>query len=149
MEVLPEQQSPAAEPRVVQVNEDTARDLLTQAHTNARAFMDLRFKHFTTYMVTVGLVGAAASRLPAFSAWLGLTCVFGFLVTCLFWRIDYRTGEYLESEAKASARYTTALGADPPTGPAKTWFGSGMVTSVLFALYADVWLTGALICFFH
>jgi len=99
-------------------------------------------------MVTVGILGAAAFKASFLAELRPYICIFGALISILYWRIDYRTSEYIEQSAKLARRYTQSLGAaSPPANPAR--FGSSAATNCLFALFTAAWVGAVAFSFAH
>jgi hypothetical protein len=138
---------PATGSEGFELSEASVRELLIQAHQTHRTYIDLRFKHFTDYMVTVGILGAAAFKVGALSSVRPYTCIFGAVVSVLYWRIDARTNAYIQDAAARAAQYARALGASRWPERPPTSFGSSSATNVLFALFIIAWLVTAGLAF--
>jgi hypothetical protein len=70
-------------------SEEALRDGYTEARADARAFIDLRFKHFTTFAVLLGIGALAASRSELQQERPGIAAVM-LVMTLLFRSIDGR-----------------------------------------------------------
>lgn len=121
-----------------------------QAALNMRMYVDLRFKHFTTFMVISGLLGAAAFNVPALQEYRLFIQTIAIVVTLLFWFIDFRTSQYWRHEIVKIGVFEKALneGAHlilPP--PVKVRVRSSFATNLLFALLFSVWV-GSVFCEF-
>ena len=79
-------------------SELTLRECLIQASNNARTYMDLRFKHFGTFVVLTGLLGGAAFRLEALTDIRTQLAGIAWVLSILFWFLDFRTSQYLADE---------------------------------------------------
>jgi hypothetical protein len=77
---------------------ETLRECFSQASQNARAYMDLRFKHFGTFVVLVGLFGTATFQVAALTAIRPLLASVSLIITALFWLLDFRTSQHLADE---------------------------------------------------
>ena len=67
---------------------------------NLRSFIELRFKHFTTYIAINSLIGVGVYF--KISDWLVVVmlCHFSFIVTLLFWMIDFRTMAHIRETSE-------------------------------------------------
>jgi len=61
--------------------------------------MDLRFKHFGTFVVVVGLL-AAAFQMQSLSAIRTSVAGIAIVLTVLFWLLDYRTSQNHRDEVE-------------------------------------------------
>ena len=78
--------------------EATLRECLIQASHNARAYMDLRFKHFGTFVVLTGLLGSAAFRVDELSSMRSSLAGVSWVLSLVFWLLDFRTSQYFYDE---------------------------------------------------
>lgn len=121
---------------------DVVLEFYRQTCLNMRMFVDLRFKHFTTFMVITGFLGAAAFNVPALAAWRPVTTLLAIVVTVLFWLIDARTLQYWRQEFGRVQVYERALNEGvllvlPP--PERTRLRSSTATNLLFAVIVAAW----------
>jgi hypothetical protein len=124
-----------------------------QACNHARAYMDLRFKHFGTFVVIVTLLTGGVLKFP--NEWEKAFCsIIGLLVSFLFWTLDLRTGQYLAkhwNDVYKLENYfrseITKLCAVVPTSerPKRIKiFRASMITNYLFALFTLMWISSLL-----
>lgn len=126
---------------------DVVMEFYRQALSSMRMFVDLRFKHFTTFMVRTGLIGAAAFNVSAVSAWRPAIIGISIAVVILFWVIDARTAQYTRQELARAQTFERALNEGvclllPPEEPVR--IRSSTATNLLFGLLLISW-TGALV----
>lgn len=123
---------------------DVVLEFYRQAALNMRMFVDLRFKHFTTFMVISGLLGAASFNVPALQEYRPFIQTVAIVVTLLFWLIDFRTSQYWRHELAKIGVFEKALNEGvhlilPP--PVKVRLRSSFATNLLFALLLSVWVS--------
>lgn len=120
-----------------------------QACNHARAYMDLRFKHFGTFIVIVTLLSGGVIKLP--NEWEKAFCsIIGLLVSILFWTLDLRTGQYLAKhwgdvykienyfrDKISNLALVVPISAKPKR---KKIFRASMITNYLFILFTAMWL---------
>lgn len=77
---------------------ENLRASFTQASENARVYMDLRFKHFGTFILVTGLLGTAIFQIQVLSdSRLSLAAI-SIIFSILFWLLDFRTAQYFKCE---------------------------------------------------
>lgn len=130
-------ESPDPQPRAAEL------EIFRQANENARAFMDLRFKHFGTFVLTAIALAGAGLRIEDLQGKEGVVSLAGAALTVCFWALDRRTGAYLTAHANQAADYARRLGADAAK-PASGGVGSSTLTALLFAAITLAWLASAL-----
>lgn len=86
------------------------KELYAQTSANVRAYMDLRFKHFTTFMVVTAFIGTATFRIDLFNSVRPLTACVGIVASCLFWLLDYRTSQQSDKAAESSGPVRSTAG---------------------------------------
>ncbi len=122
-------------------SEEALRDGYKEARADARAFIDLRFKHFTTFAVVFGIASLAASREELQAVRPGIAAAM-VAVTLLFWSIDGRTSQYHRGVLLRIGGYEEALHLPRPAPtPGRRRLPSSAATSLLFLLAVCVWLT--------
>jgi hypothetical protein len=110
------------------VSQETLREGFIQASENARAYMDLRFKHFGTFVVLTGLLGTAISQAD------------GFVLTILFWILDFRTSHYLLDEfhrIRVFKEFLSMPATKPPTR--RVLLRASHTTSFIFLAILLMW----------
>jgi hypothetical protein len=123
-------------------SEEALRDGYKEARADARAFIDLRFKHFTTFAVVFGIASLAASREELQSVRPGIAAVMVAVTPLLFWSIDGRTSQYHRGVLLRIGGYEEALHLlRPAPTPGRRRLPSSAATSLLFLLAVCVWLT--------
>ncbi|MFH1131205.1 MAG: hypothetical protein V1754_07710 [Pseudomonadota bacterium] len=127
-------------------DDDTLREAFIQSNENARALMDLRFKHFTTFMVLTALLGTAIFQVDDLSNIQGYLPWIAVCLSVLFWLLDYRTSQLQKIEMHNITEYKKAL--KVPMVPAlrlpKT-IGASKITNLIFAIIVLSWITVALV----
>ncbi len=120
-----------------------------QACNHARGYMDLRFKHFGTFIVIVTLLTGGVLKLP--NEWEKSFCsIIGLFVSILFWILDYRTGQYLAKhwgdvykienyfrDRISNLALVVPVSAKPKR---KIYFRASMITNYLFILFTLMWI---------
>lgn len=132
---------------VTQSHKEVTLEFYRQACVNARMFVDLRFKHFTTFMVITGLLGAAAFNVPGLNARRIEIIFLAHVVTVLFWFLDFRTSQLWRHEFEKVRTFERALNEGfhlilPP--PEKSRLKASTATSLLFCVILISWLTAFL-----
>lgn len=116
-----------------------------QASEYVRAYMDLRFKHFTSFLVVVGVLGGGLTQLSS-SSLQSIVSVVGAAVTVLFWLLDSRTGAYYAAWWSRVAECETALAASSPNlslrfeRPKSRGPSAVHVTNTLFLIFFLMWI---------
>lgn len=118
---------------------DADLEVFRQASCNTRAFMDLRFKHFGTYVLMSIALAGAGLKVEALHGDELLVSLGGAALTVLFWLLDRRTGDYLAAHAKQAALYARRLGGTPATSDS-THIHSSTITAILFSIMTLAWL---------
>lgn len=77
---------------------EALRECLNQASQTARAYMELRFKHFGTFVVLTGLLGTATFQFQTLAGIRPALCAIPVILTVLFWLLDFRTSQYFDDE---------------------------------------------------
>jgi hypothetical protein len=127
-----------------ETNTDIVLEFYRQAQLNARAFIELRFKHFTTYMVLTGLLAAGAFN-KSFSTLTDSSTLLSFIastMTVLFWVIDRRTGHLFQAEADRIRILERALnfGSNLVSAPAPRFrIRSSTATNLIFLISFTSW----------
>jgi len=120
-----------------------------QACNHARAYMDLRFKHFGTLIVIMTLLSAGVIKLP--NDWEKALCsLVGFLISSLFWILDHRTCQYLAKHWNDVYKIENFFRSKIPNlcevvpvsekPKRKLILRASMITNYLFALFCLIWL---------
>ena len=122
-------------------SEDTLRECFVQSSETARAYMDLRFKHFGTFIVLIGLLGAAAFQLESLAGVRQSVAGVGLALTLLFWLLDFRTSQYLADELHRIRTFKRLLRV-PATGcPRRTvLLRASHTTNLIFFVIAVTWV---------
>ena len=120
---------------------DTLRELLIQSHENSRALMDLRFKHFTTFLVLIALLGTVVFQIEDLK---GIRVILAWVATSLsvlFWLLDHRTSQLYRIETNKASQYESFLKApkiSPPVIP-KT-ISASKLTNIIFLIVVLPWI---------
>ena len=103
--------------------------------------MDLRFKHFGTFVVIVGLVGTAF-QVDALSVLRPSIAKIGLTLSFLFWLMDFRTSQYLDDELHRIRVFKQLL-AVPTTNVPKhvVALRSSHATNFIFLIVLIMWGT--------
>jgi len=72
-------------------------EVYKQRNEWARAYMNLRLRHFAAFAIVMVFVATAAFKLDNLTAYRSPILIFGIIITLLFWLLDYRTGEFLKA----------------------------------------------------
>lgn len=124
-----------------EVDNECLLEVLRQAGENQRAYMDLRFKHFSTFVVLTTLLGVAAFQVDALARARWLPALVALGVTALFWRLDSRTAAFQRAAAATVEKIERLLRApDGLPQPPDTRFGASKVTNTLFAVIVVWWI---------
>jgi hypothetical protein len=120
--------------------QDALLMLYEQSCENARAYMDLRFKHFTTFMFLTGLLGAIAFQVDALKSFRPLFSIMAIILTVLFWLLDSRTAYHQKTELIRAKCYENIIGApmiSPP--PTKLKIKASLITNLIFLAILMSW----------
>jgi hypothetical protein len=122
------------------LSEATLRECLIQASNNARAYMDLRFKHFGTFVLMTGLLGGAAFRVEELSNVQASLAGASLVLTVLFWLLDFRTSQYFSDELHRIRVFKQLL-AVPPTNCPKhlVLLRASHATNLIFLATLVLW----------
>lgn len=127
---------------------DVVLEFYRQAAFNMRMFVELRFKHFTTFMVITGLLGASAFNVPALQEYRFFIQVIAIAVTLMFWFIDFRTSQFWKHEIVKIGVFEKALNEGAYLilpSPVKVHVRASFATNFIFALLLSAWL-GSMFC---
>jgi uncharacterized membrane protein YedE/YeeE len=120
-------------------NQEALLKLYEQACENSRAYMDLRFKHFTTFMFSTGLVGAITFQVESLKSFRLLFCGVAIILTILFWLLDNRTSYHQKTEIIRIQYYENLIGA-PMIGPPQTKsIKATLITNLIFLVILFSW----------
>lgn len=125
------------------------REIYTQSNWNMRAFIMLRFRHFTSFAVVMAFIASAAFnsfvdgmlRVPIMALGLG--------VIVLFWNLDHRTGKYLATFSRRTAKIEklllqrNGLSVVLDTPPNGGLLSASSTTNAIFGLIFLGWLAVA------
>jgi hypothetical protein len=121
-------------------NTDALLALYEQSCENARAYMDLRFKHFTTFIVLTALLGATTFQVETLKGFRPLFCLVAVLLTLLFWLLDNRTSYHQKTELGRIKMYEHLIGAPPFTLPKpKLRLRASLITNLIFLVILFSW----------
>lgn len=121
-------------------SEDTLRECLIQASENARAYMDLRFKHFGTFVVLSGLLGTAAFQVDGLSAIRTSLAGVSVALTLLFWLLDFRTSQYLADELHRIRTFKQHLAVPGTNCPSRfVLIRASHTTNLIFLAVVVLW----------
>jgi hypothetical protein len=127
-------------------NPSNIGDVYKEFSSNARAYMDLKFKHFATFSVLTTFLGTAAyQNKSAPGAVFGIS-VLGVTESILFWILEHRTGQYLRYFLKQTKAFEARFiplhlrGELVPPVPSPRLLGASRVTNLIFAIILVAWL---------
>ena len=122
-------------------NKESLLMLYEQACENARAYMDLRFKHFTTFMFLTGLLGALTFQIESLRSFRPIFSTVAISLTVLFWLLDNRTGYYQKLELTKIQFYELIIGAYAISPPRKIIrkISATLVTNLIFLVILFSW----------
>jgi len=117
-------------------------EVYKQRNEWARAYMNLRLRHFAAFAIVMVFVATAAFKLDNLTAYRSPILIFGIIVTLLFWLLDYRTGEFLKahiSEYKQIESSFLNLEAEEISNPAPKLLKASVVTNYIFFVILSGW----------
>lgn len=106
--------------------------LYQEAQSNGRALIDLRFKHFATFTVMLGLIGALAYKVADLNQFRHLVLLGGALITALFWALDARTAALHREELAKAFEFEAEFSPRRQVAP-YAMLSAGSVTNLIFA----------------
>jgi hypothetical protein len=123
-------------------------ELYRQAADDARAYMDMRNRHFSTFLVISGLLLAGLFDVSSLASKHIFLSSAGLAVTVLYWLLDYRMAQYIRGSTSL-VRYYEAKFERPALKltPGRRLLPATLVSNLLFTLTLILWLT--LIIFHH
>nr|BAL53541.1 hypothetical protein HGMM_F07C12C26 [uncultured Gammaproteobacteria bacterium]BAL55750.1 hypothetical protein HGMM_F31D07C24 [uncultured Gammaproteobacteria bacterium] len=120
-------------------------ELYRQACSNARAYIELRYKRFALFIAINALIGAAALAVAALRPYPRYVAAFGLLMTVLFWILDSRSQAFYELKCQRILACEKLLGvADyfvPPTEGVPPGIPVRVLMHLIFAVILLAWLT--------
>jgi hypothetical protein len=115
-------------------------ELIRQASENARTYIDLRFKHFSTFMVVNGFLGIGLLRSNELREFCVYVPTFGTFLTLLFWLLDYKTSQQYHKEKNRIKICEKMLGVtDLSTESRNVLLKASTVTNFIFAIFLIFW----------
>lgn len=117
----------------------------------ARAYMNLRLRHFAAFAIVMVFVASAGFKIENLTSYRTYIVLFGVIVTVLFWLLDYRTGELLKSHINECKRMESCfLIPDMPEVPASTpkYLKASTVTNLIFSSILCGWILLFSVCAF-
>ena len=113
-----------------------------QSNEWARAFMDLRFKHFTTFMVITALLGTLTFQISTMSNNKRIPAIGACILTLLFWALDLRTSQYQRFELAKLRELSTQLSLPKSTTTLKpAVIKASTATNLIFLVILGFWLS--------
>jgi hypothetical protein len=120
--------------------EETLRLCLINACDTSHALMDLRFKHFGTFAVIVGLL-AASFGIEGLVDARNVVAGFAVVLTILFWLLDYRTNQLFKESMEAVKHFEALLKVPQCKHVSrKVILGASKVTNLIFLSILIAWL---------
>jgi hypothetical protein len=120
--------------------------LYTQACFDARVMIDLRFKHFTTYMVAQAFLVIAALRDNAFAIPHWVATTIGIALTILFWQLDCRTAAYHDAFRRRAEEIETRLGSvELRIAKGRLSLSGRQVSQAIFLIFGLCWAAGTVL----
>lgn len=120
---------------------ETILEVYRQVCNDTRAYMELRFKHFGTFVVLTTLLGALAFNFQPLATYRPHICLFAIALTVLFWLLDYRTSLYHRTAIGQAFKCQEALAspfAQPPK--LKRSVSASLVTNLIFGTILLFWI---------
>ena len=131
----------AAMPNKINKDKEILLELLRQASENARMYINLRAKHFATFLVLNSILGFAISQIESLKIARSYLSVLGLLLTLLFWQLDFRTSQYYQSEKTRILNYEKMLNAPTLSYPPRRIFlRASTITNLIFLLIIIFWV---------
>lgn len=128
-------------------SEVCVRECFVQSCNNARAFMELRFKHFGTYAVIAGLLATAVFREETPTRIRASVASLAICLTILFALLDYRTSQYLFTELEVSRSLQRRLGMPHDATPhRRIVLRASTATGLIFAVFLALWIIALVHC---
>ncbi|MDY6854523.1 MAG: hypothetical protein SWO11_07415 [Thermodesulfobacteriota bacterium] len=120
---------------------ETILEVYRQVCADTRAYMELRFKHFGTFVVLTTLLGALAFNFQPIKPYRPYVCLFAIGLTVLFWLLDYRTSLYHRTAISLGFNCQTVLESpfcQPPK--LKRSLPASLITNLIFATILLFWI---------
>jgi hypothetical protein len=122
------------------------REVYKEFANKARAYMDLRFKHFATFSVLTTFLGTAAYQNRSLEHVLPAIMALGLTVCILFWVLDHRTAQYLRYYSRQTQVFEDKFIPHlrlreelMPKMPTPRIVGASAITNVIFAVILVAW----------
>ena len=106
----------------------------------ARAYMNLRLKHFAAFSVILFFLTTAAFKIDKLKDYTGYIIIIGIAITMLFWILDYRTSEYLKCYINYSKKLENTLVGETISLPNPKFLKASMVTNLIFVIVLAIWI---------
>jgi hypothetical protein len=121
-------------------SEDSVRECFIQACENSRAYMDLRFKHFGTFVLISGLLGSVILQAESLSKIRSYLSIISLLITALFWFLDFRTSQYHSEEIHQIQELKKSLSVFISAPPKKVLLiRASTITNLVFLSIFTMW----------
>jgi len=119
---------------------ETMLELFRQSSENARAYMDLRFKHFTTFMVVTALLGTAIFKVNSLESMRCALTGIAVTLSILFWLLDYRAAQHQKTQLARIAAYEKILNVPAVQEPRfRILLRASNATNLIFATITICW----------
>lgn len=122
------------------------REIYKEFGNNARAYMDLKFKHFATFSVLTTFLGTAVYQNRGLEHAVEAVSSLGFVAAILFWILDHRTGQYLRYYIGQARKFEERLIPSLtirndliPRIPSARIAGASRITNVIFTVIIVAW----------
>ena len=121
---------------------------LSESYNNFRSFMDIRFKHFTTYIAINTLLFGALFYKSIPVSYDMFIQLLGVIVSILFWSIDERTYQYMRTEIARideiqrylAIRINSLALMKESIRPRPKFISASLATRLLFLVFIVTWI---------
>lgn len=116
-------------------------EIYRQTCTDTRAYMDLRFKHFGTFVVLTSLLGALAFNFNSLALCRGYISLFAVGLTLLFWLLDYRTSLFHKTTITQTYKCHEMMGSPFAQKPKlRKSISASLITNIIFGMILIFWV---------
>ena len=106
----------------------------------ARAYMNLRLRHFAAFSVILFFLTTALFKIDKLAHYSIYIIIIGFVITLLFWILDYRTAEFLKCHITYAEELENTLVGKRLSSPKPKFLKASMVTNLIFVIVLMIWL---------
>jgi hypothetical protein len=123
------------------ISKETELEIYRQAANDARAYMDMRNRHFSTFLIISGILLAGLFQVAGLMPRHTLIAVLGLTVTILYWMLDYRMAQYLRGSTSLVRVYEAKFHKPSHnTTPGRRLLPATLISNLLFAMIFTLWM---------